>query len=1089
MSELLRVECNPNCKLVSVVFIFIFYHKRRAVDKEMLMVSASSIALSNVNVMTTNANLVANDALPRSGGVMAGDLTTSNVTVLGTATFGSNVLVAGTMLTCSNAIVSDTLYTSNLHLTGALYQNGDLVVDGNVGIGTTHSSVPLTVVATPGNPNTVALSVTGDVTVTGASAFSSNVTIAGSVGIGTSPPLQALDVSGYVKTTHCAFVARGKQTGGVTSTTPGGAIQFASVLYNIGKCYNDLTYTFTAPVQGVYSFSGTFTTSGAVANAVSLDVSGIWAQVMYFSSCTGGHSSFSGLMQLSKGAPAYVAAISDSAFADRDDTFQGALLYVTAPVPIAPTIGMVTFRYDTNDVNALIEFSDPLPHAQYTYTATSITGDHTGSSLTSPIEIKGLTDFTAYAFTVFATDLSGAASPPSALSVTVPGAPRSVVPTPGNGLVTVAFAPPTSDGGYSITSYTAVSSNLTTAATSSTSAASTSTSIQVSNLTNGNPYAFVVYATSAVGKGEKSAASAAVIPVTVPGAPTSVVATPGDRSASVAYTPPTSDGGSRITSYTAVSSNLTTAATSSTQSVASTSTSILVSSLTIGNPYSFIVYATSDVGKGIESAASAAVTPVTVPGAPTGVVATPGDRSASVAYTPPTSDGGSRITSYTAVSSNLTTAATSSTQSVASTSTSILVSSLTIGNPYSFIVYATSDVGKGIKSAASAVISPGTKPAPPTIDSALGGNGYVTVTFHPNGDGGVPITSYTATSPNVSGTFTISGDQLLSQPLAITVPGLTIGTNYTFNVTATNNNGISDKSALSAIATPHVISVGSASYNGGNAITPTVVTTNIHTVTYVFEHGVNGNSVFIAPAGCTRLAVEMVGSGGGGGFSPIISSKYYYGGGGGAGGYGYVSNVNITGHAGGAGFAIYVSPSFEGGSSVSLLNMGYTARNNGYENVIFDASGVLMQFVDGYGDPGIRIGCGGAGGGNNTLDISNSYLLGYTGWGGCGGGAPPQSDIMGGDGWPSRYDNELLSGESGIGCDHGLYGGRGGGGGNNGEGFQMKLINAWCCVAGISDPTTTVHSSTYGSGGNGGYTYCFPTASKPGVVVVQFTTY
>jgi hypothetical protein len=88
----------------------------------------------------------------------------------------------------------------------------------------------------------------------------------------------------------------------------------------------------------------------------------------------------------------------------------------------------------------------------------------------------------------------------------------------------------------------------------------------------------------------------------VPGAPTIGTATGGDAQASVTFTPPASDGGSAITSYTVTS-------TPGSFTGTGASSPIVVEGLTNGTAYTFTVHATNAVGDSAESAASNEVTP------------------------------------------------------------------------------------------------------------------------------------------------------------------------------------------------------------------------------------------------------------------------------------------------------------------------------------------------------------------------------------------------------------------------------------------------------------------------------------------------
>jgi hypothetical protein len=132
----------------------------------------------------------------------------------------------------------------------------------------------------------------------------------------------------------------------------------------------------------------------------------------------------------------------------------------------------------------------------------------------------------------------------SSSSNTVPGAPTIGTATAGNASASIAFTAPSSNGGASITGYTATCS----AGTASKTGTGTASPVTVSSLTNGTAYGCAVTATNSVGTG---AASSSV----------SVTPTAG------------SSGGSSGTSTAGVQCSYSHSAFNSTASVNATSTS------------------------------------------------------------------------------------------------------------------------------------------------------------------------------------------------------------------------------------------------------------------------------------------------------------------------------------------------------------------------------------------------------------------------------------------------------------------------------------------------------------------------------------
>jgi len=237
----------------------------------------------------------------------------------------------------------------------------------------------------------------------------------------------------------------------------------------------------------------------------------------------------------------------------------------------------------------------------------------------------------------------------------VPDAPTGVGASPGDGSATVSWSPPGSDGGSAVTGYnvyegTSAGGESATPVNASPLAADAS-SLPVTGLTNGTTYFFTVTALNANGESVASSEVSAMpsSSATVPGAPIGLGATPGNGSAGLSWSAPSSDGGSAVTGYNVYEG--TSAGGESPTPVnptplAANASSFTATGLTNGTTYFFTVKALNSIGEGAASN-EASATPTggggpTVPGAPTSVTATAGNKHVSVAWSPPSSDGGSR---------------------------------------------------------------------------------------------------------------------------------------------------------------------------------------------------------------------------------------------------------------------------------------------------------------------------------------------------------------------------------------------------------------------------------------------------------------
>jgi hypothetical protein len=391
-------------------------------------------------------------------------------------------------------------------------------------------------------------------------------------------------------------------------------------------------------------------------------------------------------------------------------------------------------------------------------------------------------------------------TPWSGLAATVPGAPTIGVATATSAAATVTWTPPASDGGAPITGYTVTALDSAGAPAGTVTVAGNLASGTITGLTSGQTYDLKVAASNVLGTGPASGlATVVILARAAPGAPTIGLATAGNASASVGWTPPTSDGGSAITGYTVIAVDGA-GVTAATATATAAATSATVTGLTNGQSYQLQVQATNAVGTGPLSGLSTAVTPATVPDAPTIGTATRGNGSVVVTWAAPASDGGSAITGYLVQVVDATThAQVGALQPAAVGATSLTVTGLLNGSTVTTQVQAINAAGAGPFSAPSNPVTPATVPGAPTIGIAAAGNTSAIVTWiAPISDGGSAITGYTIIAVNAAGTTAATATATGTANAAI-ILGLTSGQSYQFQVFATNAVGAG---ALSVPSTP-----------------------------------------------------------------------------------------------------------------------------------------------------------------------------------------------------------------------------------------------------------------------------------------------
>ena len=436
------------------------------------------------------------------------------------------------------------------------------------------------------------------------------------------------------------------------------------------------------------------------------------------------------------------------------------------------------------------------------YTVTASPGGQmcmTPDGGTTSCAVTGLSNGTAYTFTVVANGTYGndsAASAPSASKTPgPPGAPTNVTTTPGNASIRVDWTAPVNAGAgitrYNVTASPGGGTCLATGAAT--------THCTVNGLTSGTNYTFTVTATGLGGTSPASAASTPAAPGP-PGTPTAPTATAGNASATVSWTAPGNVGGG-IDHYTVTASGIGGQTCVTTDG---TTTSCTVSGLANGTSYTFTVVA-NGVGTSGDSSASVATQAVTPgpSGAPTAVLVTAGNGSIDVSWTAPV-NAGAGITGYTATASG---GGNHTCTTGDQATTHCTISGLTGGTSYTVTVVANGPGGDSAASAASSPVTPGPAGAPTNVN-ATAGNQKITVSWSAPVNTGAGIDHYLATA-SPGGQTCATAD---NTTFTCDITGLTAGTSYTVSVVAVGGSGTGTSAAS-----------GTASAVPGPPGTPTAV--------------------------------------------------------------------------------------------------------------------------------------------------------------------------------------------------------------------------------------------------------------------------
>jgi len=416
----------------------------------------------------------------------------------------------------------------------------------------------------------------------------------------------------------------------------------------------------------------------------------------------------------------------------------------------------------------------------------------------------GLTNGQTYYYKVSAKNAAGegqrsneANATPTGIP-TFPGPPTGLIAIGANKQITLSWSLPVSDGGSPVTNYTIYRGTVSGGESFLAQIGSNRNYVDTS-LPDGQTYYYQVTARNTIGEGQRSNEANATT-WTIPGPPNSLAGVAGNGQVALTWLPPTSNGGSSVTSVTNYRIYRGTMAGGEALLIELGNVlTYLDGGLANGQRYYYRVAAKNAVGEGSMSSEVWAV-PATIPGAPTSLNAVEGDRQVTLTWTAPADDGGSAITNYMVYRGTAAGAESFLTQ--LGPSTSYVDNGLTNGETYYYEVSAVNAVGEGSQSneAVATPVSPVAPPSAPGNLTAVPGDKQIALTWAaPSSDGGSPITNY-----RIYGGTTPGGESLLVEAgtvLTHVVAGLANGQTYYYQVTALNSVGESPRS-VEVSATP-----------------------------------------------------------------------------------------------------------------------------------------------------------------------------------------------------------------------------------------------------------------------------------------------
>jgi hypothetical protein len=377
--------------------------------------------------------------------------------------------------------------------------------------------------------------------------------------------------------------------------------------------------------------------------------------------------------------------------------------------------------------------------------------------------------------------------------------------------------------------------------------------------------------------GDGAATQVVATPVTTPGAPSAISATPEDGSVTLTWAAPASSGGSVILGYKVESSVTTGVWTVVNANTGSTFTTLTIGSLTNGTPIAFRVSAINVAGTGA-TLASARVTPSRASGAVRSLTARAGDARIALSWDAPVSTGGVAVTGYRIDKSTDGATWSAVVGDTGSTATTYAVTGLTNGTTY--YVRVTPMVASLLGATAVASAIPATLPGRVTSVRAVSRDvGEASVTWTaPASNGGYPVIGYSIEKSTDGRIWSAAVASTGSASTSYVVTGLVAGQATqlrVFALTVTGSGAASVAASVTPLAlpgAPRSLAISSVSTgvrltwlaprsNGGSAITGYRVETSVDGVMWKVQSRSGSSPLALATAtidGATLVRISAV---------------------------------------------------------------------------------------------------------------------------------------------------------------------------------------------------------------------------------------